>query len=90
MFEAFKRIGVFLKFGLQGIFIVLGAYLICCGAIKPLGAITVLIVVIEVLARIIVWIISGYFETNPKANISQTDLRKMREYYTYHHLRNRF
>lgn len=93
MFEVFKRFGKFLKYGLQGVTAIATVIMLYynksdegLAIILFLGG-SLLIGIIEVLARAVVWIISGYFETNSKANISLSKLKQMREYYTYYHLR---
>ncbi len=92
MFESFKRFGKFLKYGLQslmGVVLIVTIFIDMNSEITALAILAglFLMAVIETLARGIVWIISGYFETN--TDINPARLRQMREYYTCYRLRNK-
>ena len=94
MFEVFKRFGKFLKYGFQSILIIFIIFeLFCNGLNKETGWVLIGLItiagVIELIARAFVWIISGYFETRSESNISSSQLKQMREYYTCYHLKNK-
>lgn len=93
MFEVFKRVGKFVKYGLQGLIatVVIGS--IFFGGIRNASELIcflflglLLICIVEGLARATVWIISGYFESTAKNNIPSNELKKMKEYYTCYRL----
>ncbi len=81
MFEVMKRFGKSLKYGLQ---FILGIYVLV-GIFQYEGATffsaLFAIVLIETFSRVTVWIISGYYETNPRSKINPLFMKQMRDYY---------
>lgn len=90
MFEAITRLAKFIKYTVQGLIGLLGLF----NALN-ISDITVIIwpiaclILTEGLARIVVWIVSGYFETCSTEKISQEDLTKMKNWYSFVKLRNK-
>lgn len=94
MFESLKRFGKFLKYGLQGCIggvsiIVLFSEWDSEMTIIPILSGLFLIALVETIARGVVWIISGYFESSSQDDISKIRVRQMRNYYTYSYLRDK-
>lgn len=86
MFEMFKRLGKFIKYGIQGfvlIFWICGVLLEFSFFNLIVGGFFALVVifVVEMFSRIIVWIVSGYFETCKKKKVKSESLESMQDYY---------